>query len=88
MKYLNTIKRNNMGFIRMKIAGDIIDDVEVTITKKHLTIISILDGMVVEKYHNYIPLVNKYHLKDYICELTEGSNKGIELYDYIIDKIK
>lgn len=76
-----------MSFFRLTIAGDIIDEVEVTITKKHLTIISILDGMVVEKYNNYIPLVNKYHLKDYIDELTEGSDKGIEVYNQIINKI-
>lgn len=76
-----------MAFFRLKINGDIIDEVEVTITKKHLTIVSILDGIVVEKYNNYIPLVNKYHLKDYICELTEGSNKSDELYNLITTKI-
>lgn len=76
-----------MSFFRLTIAGDIIDEVEVKITKKHLTIISILDGMVVEKYNNYIPLVNKYHLKDYIDELTEGSTKSTELYNQIITNI-
>lgn len=76
-----------MAFFRLTIAGDIIDEVEVTITKKHLTIISILDGMIVEKHQNYIPLVNKYHLKDYINELTEGSTKGNELYNLIIAKL-
>lgn len=76
-----------MSFFRLTIDGDIIDEVEVRITKQHLTIVSILDGMIVEKYHNYKPLVNIYHLKEYICELTEGSKVTDELYNSIVSKL-
>lgn len=72
-----------MSNFYVDILGDIIDEVQVTITKKHITIQSYLDGIMVEKYHNYKPLVNKYHLKDYIDELTEGSKVPHNLYGRI-----
>lgn len=72
-----------MSNFNIDIKGDIIDEVQVTITKKHLTILCYVDGIMVEKYHNYKPLINRYHLKDYIDELTEGSKVTHNLYEII-----
>ena len=76
-----------MSNFYLTISGDIIDEVQVTITKKHLTILCYLDGIMVEKYHNYRPLINKYHLLSYIEELTEGSTRTDELFNLIYKEL-
>ena len=76
-----------MTFAKLTIGNEIIDYVEVTITKRHVNILCFLDGMLVEKYNNYRPLINKFHLKDYIEELTEGTDKSEELYTLITSKL-
>ena len=70
------------------INNDIIEEVEVSVSKKSIVIYGMYDGLIVEKLKIYTPLLNIFHLEAYLEELVYGTSMVNEILDYIKSKIK